>query len=328
MLTTVVSQAGTVISPAADRLFARQAGFATLAQLLHAGVPRETIRSRLARGVWRLVLPRVVADNARPLDPGRRLIAAQLMAGQGAVIASTSAALWHGVRTAGAERRVLVDVPHHRFVRGHAFVVIRRTRRPDPYAIHVPAVWIASAPRAVADAARESGGDRARAIVLEAVQRHVVTLGELRHQLESGPRQGSRALRIALGEAEAGAWSIPEADLGQLVGRSRTLPTMWANPRLTGADGTRLPTPDGWFDDVAVAVQVHSKRYHAGALDWEATVAGDGVLAEHGIMIVAVTPRQIATQPELVVARTERVYEQARRRPRPDVIAVPITSAA
>jgi hypothetical protein len=194
--------------------------------------------------------------------------------------------------------------------------------------IRAPALWIASAPRAVADAARESGGDRARAIVLEAVQRQIVTLGELRHQLEIGPRPGSRHLRTALGEAEAGAWSVPEADLARIVDTSRVLPPMWANPTLTTSAGKRLPRPDGWFDDVALAVQVHSRRYHAGELDWETTVLADGVYAEQGIALVAVTPRQIATDLVGVVARIERADEQARRRPRPGVVAVPIPSGS
>jgi hypothetical protein len=111
-----------------------------------------------------------------------------------------------------------------------------------------------------------------------------------------------------------------------MVRRSRLLPAMWANPTLTTSDGLRLPRPDGWLDDVGLAVQVHSKRYHAGELDWEATVSADGVFAEHGIALVAVTPRQIATDPEGVLARIERAYEHARRRPRPAVVAVPIPS--
>ena len=275
-----------------------------------------------------MILPRVVSADARPLDGGRRMIAGQLLAGEGAVIASTTAAAWHGVRAAAGSRDVLVDVPNERHPRSHAFVVVRRTRRPDPQSIHAPALWIASAPRSVADAARESGGDRARAIVLEAVQRHVVTLAELRHQLEIGPRPGSRSLRTALGEAEAGAWSIPEADLMRIVRASRVLPPMWANPILTTSAGRRLPRPDGCFDDVALAVQVHSQRHHAGELDWEATVSADGVFAEHGIALVAVTPRQIATDPEGVASRIERAHAQARRRPRPAVVVLPIPSAS
>jgi hypothetical protein len=152
------------------------------------------------------------------------------------------------------------------------------------------------------------------------VQRGIVTTHELRHELELGPRQGSKALRSALGDAEAQAWSVPEAELAALVRGSGRLPEMWANPVLQ-VGATRLPTPDGWFDDVGLAVQVHSKRYHAGELDWEKTVSGDGVFAEHGIPLVAVTPRQISTQPDAVLSRLERAHEQASLRPRPPVIA-------
>jgi hypothetical protein len=159
--------------------------------------------------------------------------------------------------------------------------------------------------------------------VLEAVQGRRVSLGDLRHELEVGPRQGSRTLRAVLADAEQGAWSVPEAKLAQLVRGCPSLPDMWANPSLS-AGGVRLPTPDGWFDDVGLAVQVHSKRYHAGELDWEKTVSADGVYAEHGIPLVAVTPRQIAAQPEAVLTRIERVYQQAACRPRPAVTAVPI----
>jgi hypothetical protein len=158
--------------------------------------------------------------------------------------------------------------------------------------------------------------------VLEAVQRRLVTIDDLRHELEAGPRQGSRALRAALAEAEQGAWSVPEARLAELVRACPGLPEMWANPRLV-AGGVTLPTPDGWFDDVGLAIQVHSKQYHSGDLEWEKTVSADGVYAEHGIPLVAVTPRQIATQSETVLTRVQRAYRQAAQRPRPPVRATP-----
>jgi hypothetical protein len=101
---------------------------------------------------------------------------------------------------------------------------------------------------------------------------------------------------------------------------------MWANPQLR-VGGRRLPTPDGWFDDVALAVQVHSRQYHAGNLDWEATVAADAVFVEHGIPVLAVTPRQIIRTPDDVLARIERAHAAARLRPRPAVAATPIAAA-
>ena len=99
-----------------------------------------------------------------------------------------------------------------------------------------------------------------------------------------------------------------------------------AQPQLRVGD-RRLPTPDGWFDDVALAVQVHSRQFHAGELDWEATVAADGVFAEHGVPVLAVTPTQIARTPDDVVARIERAHAAAGRRPRPAVVATPIVAA-
>jgi hypothetical protein len=304
------------------QLFDRQEGLAGVAQLLELGLSRHVIRTRILRGPWRLVLPRVVCRDARALDARQRLVAAILMAGADSVIGSWSAAAWHGLRAVTDQRQVVVTVPAERFVRSHAFVVVRRTRRPDPGVVRTPALAVVSCPRAVADAARELGPRVARALVIEAVQQRRVTIAELRHELEAGPRQGSFALRHALAEAEQHAWSVPEADLAALVRTSTVLPPMWANPSLRAGE-VQLHTPDGWFDDVGLAVQVHSRQYHAGELDWEKTVSGDGVFAEHGIPLVAVTPRQISSQPAAVLARIERAYVQAAKRPRPPVVAVP-----
>ena len=77
-----------------------------------------------------------------------------------------------------------------------------------------------------------------------------------------------------------------------------------------------------WVDDVALAVQVHSHRYHASGPDWDATVMSDGVFAEYGVALVAVTPGRITHDPAGVLARIERAYRAAQCRPRPNVVAV------
>jgi hypothetical protein len=302
-----------------------QAGLASVTQLLDAGLTRSALRARLRRE-WRYVLPRVISTTRAGLTDHQRFVAALLFAGDGAVLASFTAAAWHGVRAARVDRLVHVAIPDHRNVRDSGFVIVRRTARPDLAAWTRGPLVISSPARAVADAARRADQAVARAIVIEAVQRRLVGLGQLRHELIAGPRVGSTPLREAIAEAERGAWSIPEADLARLVSGSAILPPMLANPALT-VGAVRLPTPDGWFDDVALAVQVHSRRFHAGALDWEATIASDGVFAEHGIPVVAVTPRQIATDGAFVVRRIENAYLAARQRPRPRV-TVTVRSAA
>jgi hypothetical protein len=308
-----------------ERLFGEQSGLATADQLRTCGLTPAGLRWRLERD-WRRVLPRVVAAGRSPLTDHQRLVAALLFAGEGAVVAGPTAALWHGVRSAAIDRRVHVTIPATRCIRSQGVVLVHRTRRPDASAWHRGVLVVSSPARAVADAARDVGESDARRLVIEALQRRLVSAAGLRHELLAGPRAGAAVLARALAEAEQGAWSIPEADLARIVARSALLPPMWANPRLT-LGARRLPTPDGWFDDVGLAVQVHSRQYHAGDLDWEATVGADAELVEHGIPVLAVTPRQIARSQDDVLARLERAHAAARLRPRPAVIATPIVPA-
>ena len=117
---------------------------------------------------------------------------------------------------------------------------------------------------------------------------------------------------------------MPEATLLRGCGRSRVLPPPCANPALT-IHGLALVSPDLWFDDVGLAVMVHSRQHHERGSDWERTVQRDGQLTEHGVTVLAFTPRAIATDLERVVATIERTYVtlSRSRRPRPDVLVTP-----
>lgn len=305
-------------------LLGLQSGLVTVAQLDTYGVSRSARRHAVARR-WRLVLPGVVSTSRAPLSPRARLVAAQLWAGEQAVIGGATAAAVHGVTVADGEVVVRLLVPAQRRLRGTSFVVVRRTRRWEPRPRLRGRLRLSTPVRAVADAARESKRPAdARAVVIEAVQRRIVDVRDLRHELEDGPRQGSALLRAGVQAAEAGAWSPAEVDLATLVAPSRTLPPMMLNPGLRAADGWLLPTPDGWFDDVALAVQVHSRRHHFAVDDWEDTVLSDGAYAEYGVPVVAVTPRFVARDPATALRRIERAYEKARARGRADVVAEPI----
>ena len=116
---------------------------------------------------------------------------------------------------------------------------------------------------------------------------------------------------------------MPESELLDLVARSSVLHTPWANPLLVGPTGVRLTTPDAWFDDVAFAVMVHSRRHHADGDQWDDTVDRDGDLVAAGVVVVGVTPRRLRQRPEVVLARLERAYISARGRRRPAVRATP-----
>jgi hypothetical protein len=69
---------------------------------------------------------------------------------------------------------------------------------------------------------------------------------------------------------------------------------------------------------------IHSREFHAGALQWNATVVDDSELSSHRIVVVGVTPEQLAKDPASVLRRIENHYVTARRsRFRPSVVATP-----
>jgi len=315
------------VMPEVSELLRTQRGLASRAQLLEAGVTRSALQWRLDRS-WQAVLPGVVATFTGVLDPVQRLIAAQLYAGPEAVIGSWTAAGWHGVESARVSPTIRVVVPDHRKLRDTGTIMVTRTTRPDASPWERGPLRIASRARAVVDAARDVQSESsARAIVVEAVQRGIVTGAAVRHEIECGPRKGSAQVRRGIDAAEAGAWSVPEADLLSVLKSSRILPTLWPNPLLTSMDGVRLPTPDIWIDEVGLAVQVHSRAYHLRDQQWNATVAADSALGECGVVVLGVTPQMITSDPASIRLQVENAYWSLRDRPRPCVLARPRIAA-
>jgi hypothetical protein len=305
-------------------LLEHQSGLASRSQLKALGTTPDMLRWRVGRN-WRAVLPGVVATFAGSLDRRQWLIAAQLYAGPLAYLSSWTAAGWYGVEAARETTAIRLTVPVYLAARRSGPVVVTRTTRVDCAVAERGPLRLGSRARAVVDAARETKIERrAHAIVIEAVQRRIVLVEELRHELECGPRRDSARVRRAVEAAESGAWSLPEADLVEVLAESKILPPVWENPVLRSVSGERLPTPDIWFDDVGVAVQVHSRTYHARDNDWEATVAGDSLLSEHGVVVLGVTPAGFIADPEGTRRRAERAYLAAQSRPRPAVIATPV----
>ena len=173
------------------------------------------------------------------------------------------------------------------------------------------------------DAARVAPSEDTRsAILIEAVQRGLASVDDLAEWVHRLPRDAA-ALHAPLEHAASGAWSTPESEVLELVAESSVLSPAWANPWLERPDGSALTAPDVWFDDVAMAVMVHSRRYHAEADDWDDTVEADADLVAAGVVVVVATPRRIRTDPARVLRRLERAYLAAAARPRPAVVARP-----
>jgi hypothetical protein len=127
-------------------------------------------------------------------------------------------------------------------------------------------------------------------------------------EVEAGPVPGSASARAAMRAVQAGVWSAAETDLLVALAGSSVLPLVWPNPVLETPDGRLLPSPDGWVDDVGLALQVHLRRYHARDSEWERTVEADAALVEQGVHVVAVTPTALRRDASRVRERAERAY--------------------
>lgn len=304
------------VSTQAAALVDRQCGVATRGQLLDAGVSAPQIRWALGRR-WRMLLPRVILLSPGLPTDEQRLVAALLLAGDDSWLAGSSAGAVHGLPGCTLVAPVRVHVPPHRTTRTVSWVSITRSSVTDERLVERGPLRVSCRARALVDAAADCpDDDRVRAMLIDAVQQRFVRLDDVAHWVEVRQSAGRRRLRRALADAAAGAWSLPEAQLLDLVRRSTVLPRPWANPVLVDSTGRRLTTPDVWFDDVALAVMVHSRQFHAGLLDWEATVAADEDLEGAGAVVTAVTPDAVTRDPAGTLLRVEAAYERARRWPR------------
>ena len=240
----------------------------TRAQLLDHEVSYPAIRWNAGRA-WRVVLPHVYGVFREQPTLRQHQIAALLWGGATSVLAGATAARLHGVTSADPRNRVHVLVSAPQRSRSSGFAEVRRTLIHDETCTRGP-LRLCSPARAVVDAARVlPNPDGRSAIVIEAVQRGIATVDDLHEwMLRLRPRDAA-PLRGPLQAAAAGAWSVPESELLDLVARSSVLHTPWANPLLVGPTGVRLTTPDAWFDDVAFAVMVHSRRHHADGDQWD-----------------------------------------------------------
>lgn len=294
-------------------LLKRQHGIAHLDQLRAAGVSRAALRWRLQSGRWRTVLPQVYATFTGACTDWQRIIAASLYAGPSAQIAGTSALRLYGLRyLPDDDRLVHILIPHGRRLVATRFVQVHRTTSLDPRPWHNAGIPVCRPARAVVDAAREVSALRTvRAMVAEVVQRDLATVAQLRAELDRARRNGSGPLRRALAEVAEGARSAPEAELRSALAGSALLPRVRWNPKLVDAGGRRLPTPDGWIDDVGIALEVDSREYHLSPEDWERTLARHTKLAEHGVLVLHFPPSRVRRRGE-VRAVVERAYRQRR----------------
>jgi len=290
-----------------DQLARSQRGLITRAQALECGHTDADLRRAIQHRRWQRVLPGLYATFTGEPTLEQRRLAALLYAGPGAQITGVAALRWHGLQYLPDDQRIHVLVPHRVQRASSGFVRIQRTRDLDSEARAVNGFVVCSVTRAVADACRGMNDlHSVQAIVLESVQRGLTSIASLHEELHRAGNHRTGLLRQAVAAAARGSSSAPEAAVMAAFARSSVLGRVLWNPTLATADGTRLPSPDGWIAEAALAIEVDSREHHAHSDGWQRTLRRHNLLSAAGAMVLHFTPTEIRN-----VRRIVKITEQA-----------------
>lgn len=175
-------------------------------------------------------------------------------------------------------------------------------------------IQIADPARAVADTALVLATlAPTRALVTSAVQRGLCSVDDLMHAYAAGPRNHSGQLRRALTDVAAGAASLPEAELAEIL-RAAELPEFELNVPVIDASGRHIATIDVLWRRLRAGLEVDSQAHHFLELDWRATMRRHNSLTAAGLALTHYPPLDIRDRRSFVVAEVEhwlrdRAYE-------------------
>ena len=136
----------------------------------------------------------------------------------------------------------------------------------------------------------------------------------LARELRAGPRRGSAALRDVLAEVAAGAHSVAEAELLELI-NAAGLPAPLCNHNLY-VERTFIARPDMWWPDAGVAVEVDSREWHLLPEHAEQTTRRHNLMGVHGIIVLHFTPRQVREEAAWVIEQIRVALTKGHARPR------------
>ncbi|MGH8967856.1 MAG: hypothetical protein ACRDXB_21385, partial [Actinomycetes bacterium] len=293
----------------------------THAELMALGVARSTICRRMrSGGPWQWILPGVVLCHTGIPTQRERLLAALKYGGPGTVITGTAGMREHGVRER-LDPRVHVLIPHDRHRSSHHFLIVERTRvLPDPVVKN--GLALAPLARCCLDGCRRRvAQSRVRAAIAEIVQRRMCTPSELRRALATMATQRSGDARTVMREIEVGVRSAAEGDAFNAF-RGSDVPMPEWNVSLYTADGVFLCSPDGWWDDLALALQIDSMEWHLSPALYKRTQATQRALAQIGIPFLPWAPGDVSRDPQGFLASAQDFRAGNANRPRPDIIVV------
>lgn len=285
----------------------RQLGVITAGQLALAGLGRDGVARRVARGsLHRLYRGVYLVGHPTPV-PGAIELAAVLACGRGALISHRSAAmLWglvdgpvQGVQVTVVARhcRPRAGLRIHRVRELHA----RDLRRRNGIPVTAPA-------RTLIDFATEATADELGRAIAEASVLNLLDEAEFKNAIKrAGKRPGVRRIGGFLAEeGVAPTRSGGERKLRGLI-RAADLPMPMVNVRVAGF------LADFVWQEQQLIVEVDGYPYHRHRAAFERDRRKDMALRNAGYEVIRVTWRALVDEPFAVVAHLARTLERCRR---------------
>ncbi|WP_328970276.1 hypothetical protein [Streptomyces sp. NBC_00239] len=308
-----------------NRIAHRQLNLATARQLTRAGVtPGTRVGRARPGGPWQRLLPRVYLLQTGPPDARQRALSAVLYAADPDAdpLAGTTAALTGGAALALLGVRDAPPDPHHVLVPAPRRVSAVRGVRPVatsrwPATLTVCGIPSTRPVRAAADfAARAQDPYLVRSVLANVVQAGWCHPQDLRAELRAARVLNRPATRAAAAELVAGVRSIAEGHARDALARTDLPPPLW-NARLYTPDGSFLASPDAYWPDEGVALEIDSAEYHYTRDSWHATLHRRLRLEAHGVLVASATPSMVRTTPAEVVDALRTLLTLASTRPHP-----------
>jgi Transcriptional regulator, AbiEi antitoxin len=339
--------------PELSTLIHSQYGVLTAAQAKAGGLPHETLRRRVQRGLWQRLVPGVYALQGGPPSRLQWLVAAQLYAGERSVLTGRAALAVHGIRlpaaggAAGAagrgaegygvahgsggpdgygvpgepglaRHRLDALIPHGTRRQSVAHLRIIRTTR-VPEATRIGVLRVAPLARSAVDGCLAAVEDRQPesidAIVTATLENGAVQLAELEYELGKTSRKHSAAIRAELRKSRAHARASAVREFLRKLGTSGPFGAMQDAAIYLGQRR------------VARAVAVWPERAVAVIVDPHPVEVS--TLASLGFAVIRVTSEQLEREAEGVL---RRLREGLRDRPTallpPGVAMLPLTATS
>ena len=277
----------------------------TTAQLPELGYSPAVARTELRCGRWQTLVRGVHLTRPDPPSRADWIRVGLLLAGPGAALSG-----WDAVRLDDlGDRRppidevlILCPTGRHRTCSGvHIRPSGRDLTTSGRGVADLGTVTVAAPARAVADTALTYRTlPPVRALVTTAAQRGLCSFEELTLELESGPRNYSALLRRALTDLAAGALSISEAELAELMSDAG-LPPFELNVPIYDPQGVHVATADVLWRALRAVLEVDSRQHHFLEPKWRNTMRRHNLLTRFGLVVTHYPPLDIRDRPGFVV---------------------------